>query len=63
MITLWKFNKVTGYWAAERTCDHETAEEWYRLFSEDNPSEYFYLTAKRKPTFDPVARDRTTTRA
>jgi hypothetical protein len=63
MFTLWKFNKRSGYWSMERTCEEDTAEAWLRIFSEDEPSEYFYLTAKHKPAFDPVARDRTASKA
>lgn len=58
-FTLWKFNRITGYWVSVRDCLEHTAEEWYRTFSEDEPSEYFYLTAHgRKPKHDPVPRDR-----
>ena len=58
-FTLWKFNRITGYWVHVRGCTAEDAEEWCRMFSQDEPGEYFYLTAwNRKPKHDPVPRDR-----
>ncbi len=52
---LWRYNKVTGYWNVERTCTHETMEQWHRIYSEDEPGEYFYLTASnRKPRHSPI---------
>jgi hypothetical protein len=53
MITLYKFNRITGYWVAVRQCDEDTAREWLRVFEQDEPEEYFYLS-RRTPKHNPV---------
>ena len=57
MLVLWKFNKVTGYWVFIRQCDESEAEEWQRIFSADEPTEYFYLTGGRKPKHNPIPKE------
>jgi hypothetical protein len=52
-ITLWRFHKITGYWKVERQCGPLDAEAWQRVYSQDEPSEHFYIS-KRKPTFNPI---------
>lgn len=53
MITLYKYDRITGYWNIERQCSEETAEQWLKVFSDDAPNEYFYLS-HRKPKHNPV---------
>lgn len=57
MVTLWKYNQIIGYWYFVRSHDISDAEQWQRIFQKDEPEEYFY-TSKRKPKFDPIARNR-----
>ena len=57
MVNLYEYNKITGYWKLVRSHEIEDAEEWQRVFHSDAPDAYFW-TAKRRPTFNPVARNR-----
>lgn len=59
MLTLWRYNRMTGFWAVARQCSEGTAEAWQRIFMLDEPGEYFYLTRGHRPKFDPIPRDRT----
>jgi hypothetical protein len=47
--TLWKYNKITGYWVAQRTVTPETAAQWLKVFKADEPGEKFKV-AKSRPT-------------
>ena len=48
-ITLWVYNRVTGYWNTEKTITRvEDAQQWLALFMRDNPKEH-YVLAKRRP--------------
>lgn len=52
MVTLWRFNKVSGLWVMERACDTVTAEAWLALYQDDAPNEAFMLSVykpKHKP--------------
>jgi hypothetical protein len=46
-ITLWRFNKITGFWLSERICEQATAEEWLEIFQKDKPNEIFVLSLFR----------------
>jgi hypothetical protein len=45
---LWKYNRITGLWDHQRTCDESTAETWLGVFQKDEPDEAFAL-AKHRP--------------
>lgn len=47
-MTLWKYNKITGYWVAVRSVTDETKEQWLALFKSDEPEELFKVS-KHKP--------------
>lgn len=47
-MTLWKYNKTTGYWVSVRSVTKETKEQWLALFSSDEPTELFKVS-KNKP--------------
>jgi hypothetical protein len=51
-ITLWKYNKRTGYWEHQRECELETAQRWLEVFQKDEPEELFKLS-KNKPKLPP----------
>ncbi len=51
--TLWKFNKVTGYWVYQRTCSEEEGSQWLKIFKSDEPKESFKLS-KNKPSGRPT---------
>lgn len=53
MVNLYKWHKIIGEWRIVRSHDITDAEEWQRIFMQDEPNEYFY-TAKKTPTFNPV---------
>ena len=48
IMTLWKYNKITGYWVAVRSVTDETKEQWLALFKRDEPGELFKVS-KHKP--------------
>ena len=37
-ITLWRFNKITGFWSPVRVCKQATAKEWLEIFRRDEPT-------------------------
>jgi len=47
MVTLWKYNKATGYWCVARDCAHDTAADWLKIFQQDEPGEIFKLSVNR----------------
>jgi hypothetical protein len=47
-LKLWKYDKIAGYYVFVRSCDKETAENWLKIFQEDEPDEKFVLS-KNKP--------------
>jgi hypothetical protein len=47
-LRLWKLNEVTGYWDYQRTVTPETADEWRRIFQNDEPKATFAVS-KNKP--------------
>ncbi|WP_297478337.1 hypothetical protein [Ferrovum sp.] len=51
-VSLWRFNKVTGFWVHERTClDRHHAKAWLKVFQDDEPGEIFKIGIfKPKPT-------------
>lgn len=51
-ITLWKYNKTTGIWNQQRSCEDATAGEWLAIFQKDEPGETFKLS-RRKPSGRP----------
>ena len=52
-MNLWKYNKVTGYWNAQRTVTPESAQAWLAIFQHDEPTEYFCIR-KHKPSNAPI---------
>jgi hypothetical protein len=52
---LWQYNRITGLWDHQRSCDESTAEEWLKVFSKDEPDETFVL-AKHRPKNAPERR-------
>lgn len=52
-MKLWKYNRITGYWALAKVCDKENAEAWLHIFQNDEPIEAFILS-KHKPAGKPV---------
>jgi hypothetical protein len=50
--SLWKFNKVSGYWNHIRSCNATNCAQWLAVFERDEPDEFFRI-AKRKPNDNP----------
>jgi hypothetical protein len=46
-LLLWKYNRITGYWRAERDVSPETAQQWLTIFRDDEPRESFKISASR----------------
>lgn len=44
VISLWKYNKITGVWNYQRTCLVETSQQWLGIFQKDVPGETFKLS-------------------
>lgn len=45
---LWRYNKTTGYWEAERSCiKNATCEQWLKVYKDDEPDEIFKVAAKK----------------
>ena len=55
MTTLWKYNKVTGYWDYCRDCEKSTAQEWLKVWQEDEP-EVIFKIAKNRPKDRPKSK-------
>lgn len=53
-ISLWVFNRVTGYWNLVRNCDVQTAQDWMRIFQTDDPGAVYQLS-KTKPRKEPTS--------
>jgi hypothetical protein len=51
-MRLWRYNRITGLWDYQRSCDEETAQQWLGVFRRDEPDETFAL-AKHRPTKAP----------
>lgn len=51
-IKLWQYNRITGYWAAVRTVNPETAHEWLTVYQSDDPFGY-YQVGKNRPSGTP----------
>jgi hypothetical protein len=45
---LWRYNRVTGYWVQVRRVEDATAEEWLRIYREDDQGT-LYVVSKRRP--------------
>jgi hypothetical protein len=52
-MRLWKYNRITGYWKAERDVTSESKDQWLAIFRKYEPKEFFHVS-KNKPSFDPV---------
>ena len=48
MISLWRYNYITGYWQFIRKCEEDTAFTWLAIFQNDSPNDVFKLS-KVKP--------------
>jgi hypothetical protein len=46
-IKLWRWNATTGYWSIERGCEALNADEWLRVYQDDEPGAIFQLGEKR----------------
>lgn len=53
-MSLWRYNRITGLWVHERSCDPAIAEQWLARFRADEPAESFLL-AKHRPRKSPVS--------
>lgn len=53
MKTLWKYNKITGYWTPQRKCLNGEWLEWLKIYEYDEPKEYFYVTSGHSPKHRP----------
>lgn len=53
MKSLWKYNKITGYWKEQRKCLNGEWLEWLKIYEADEPGEYFYVTAGHTPKHKP----------
>jgi hypothetical protein len=49
IMTLWKYNKVTGYWVYVRGVTPETQKQWLDIYMQDEPDEMFKVS-NHKPT-------------
>ena len=36
-MSIWRYNKITGYWVHERNCTAETAATWLAMWQKDQP--------------------------
>jgi hypothetical protein len=52
MIKLWRYNPITGYWIAVRSCAVDQASEWLSVYSKDDQLGV-YLLSKSKPKHRP----------
>ena len=52
-MSLYRYNKVTGYWKLEREVTSETKDKWLDIFSKDSPKDHFVVSSK-KPTKNPM---------
>jgi hypothetical protein len=43
-MTLWKYNKVTGYWVYVRGVTPETKKQWLDIYMQDEPDEMFKVS-------------------
>lgn len=56
MVSLWKYNRITGYWVLQRSSGYpDTMANWLRIYQQDEPLENFKL-AKNRPSKPPAAR-------
>ena len=51
-MNLWKFNRLSGLWDHQRTCNPDLATMWLQVFQGDEPGEFFEL-AKHRPKHNP----------
>lgn len=49
-LSLWKMNRVTGYWEFQRKVIETEAQAWLRIFREDEPDTLFVATARKPRT-------------
>jgi len=47
MTGLWSYDNITGYWRLERIVGTDTAENWLRIFQNDEPDVVFKLSKNR----------------
>jgi hypothetical protein len=52
-LSLWKYNKITGFWKQERSVTPETKDKWLEIFKKDSPDET-YVIASKKPSKKPM---------
>ena len=54
MKSLWRYNKITGYWVLARPSGYDdTMKNWLRIYQADEPNEYFRLSIRR-PRYNPT---------
>ncbi len=44
MTSLWRYNPTTGSWVFCRECSESTAQDWLRVWKEDEPGAHFVLS-------------------
>jgi len=58
-LSLWKFNRITGYWNHQRVVEKETADRWLLVYQRDEPEEFFKLS-RNQPSAPPPSKRRGT---
>jgi hypothetical protein len=43
-MSLWKYNKTTGYWVYVRGVTPETQKQWLDIYMQDEPDEMFKVS-------------------
>lgn len=51
--SLWKYNKITGFWSHIRNVSPETKNDWLRVHMKDEPDEHF-VVSRNKPYHNPI---------
>lgn len=45
--SIWRFDRVTGYWKHEREVWPDTEKQWLAMFQRDKPMEVFKVSRDR----------------
>lgn len=53
MTSLWRYNKTTGYWVFCRECCESVAQDWLKVWQNDEPTVSFVLSPNR-PKVPPI---------
>lgn len=52
-LSLYRYDKITGYWKWERGVTPETKDQWLSIFTKDSPKDHFVVSL-RKPKGNPM---------